>query len=89
MQRWQNQDERELFWEVVGELIFCDIPYVASVSGVTAKTLYRWIDMEVLHPRWNTLSKTARALGFQLRYRKSPATAAKFQRQRARIRRAA
>lgn len=86
---WYDQEERELYWEVVGELLFLDVLLVAELSGVRPQTLYRWIDMETLYPQWRTLSKVAKTIGFQFRYRKNNATLGRLARQRPRIRRAA
>jgi len=65
----QDDDQREKIFMEILSLLWSeekDFKTLSQKAGVSISTLYNWAELKVFAPRIDTLSKVARALGYEI-----------------------
>lgn len=73
-----NRDQ--LFLDIIAEASHTDHTELAELAGVSKQTLHNWCFGKTMKPRIDTLTKVARALGYEIVLRKVRAGKANLRR---------
>jgi len=62
----------KLFAELKGDLQYWNVDWVAQEAGVATSTIYFWLEGRTMYPRLDTITKVARAIGYDIQLVKLP-----------------